>query len=41
MVYGVYDVEVAISKGGPGDGRFIYRLSEFAGEWRIKSCKPA
>ena len=41
VVTGEFDVVVAISKGAPADGRFIYRLSEFGGEWRVKSCKPA
>jgi len=41
VIVGVFDVEVAIAKGGPGGERFIYRVSEFGGEWRVKSCKPA
>jgi hypothetical protein len=41
VVAGEYDVEVSISKGSPGRNRFIYRVSGFAGEWRVKSCKPA
>jgi|SRR5208282_6417114 len=40
-IVGEYDVEVAITKAGPGKGRFVYRMSEFGGEWRVKSCKPA
>jgi hypothetical protein len=34
-------VEVAISKNAAGRILFVYRLSEFGGEWRVKSCKPA
>jgi hypothetical protein len=41
VVVGEYDVEVAISKGGPGSDHFIYRLSGLGGEWRIKNRKPA
>jgi hypothetical protein len=41
VITGEYNVEVAINKAGPGKGRFVYRVSEFGGEWRVKSCKPA
>ena len=41
VIAGEYEVEVAISKGSPGSGHFIYRLSELGGEWRVKNRKPA
>lgn len=41
IVVNEFDVEVAISKAGPGWDHFVYRVCGLGGEWRIKSCKPA
>jgi hypothetical protein len=41
LVPGAFDVLVAFSNLSPGHDHFIYRVSNIAGEWKVKSRKLA
>lgn len=41
IIPGTFDVWVGFSNLPPGHDQFIYRIANLAGEWKIKSRKPA
>jgi hypothetical protein len=40
FISGTFDVRVSFSNLPPGHVRFVYRVSNVTGEWKIKSRKP-